>query len=169
MESPFENTVSVTFWFKSGPPPSSPTVPLTDPVHLLPLRRNIEKLVAKDMGFERATDFWRRVETRETTAEDEDALDAVRTILGNVLAPDAVDTFIRELVDGRFDIPKRPGYEPPPREAHAVSAAAPAAPAATTGGREAPGGTADARGGDAAAPAAGAAATTGETASAQAE
>ena len=51
--------VSVNFWFKSAPDdPSKVKLPLEDPVRLLSMRRNVEKITMKKLGIARAARFW---------------------------------------------------------------------------------------------------------------
>ena len=50
---------SVNFWFKCAPDdPLKVSLPLKDPVRLLSMRRNVEKITMKKLGKARAARFW---------------------------------------------------------------------------------------------------------------
>ena len=147
IHSPFEDTVSVNFWFRAGPP-GTPALPLRDPVHRVALRRNIEKFMGQSYGFPASTRFFQRLGAGDLTVgtssqSDRNMVSAVLKLLTVVLAADELEPFLMALCRVRFDLPRKaPGglLAFPPKTplvraaiAEAVAAAMRARQAAATG------------------------------------
>lgn len=111
IHSPREDTVSVNFWYRAGPA-GTPTLPLSDPVHLMALRRNLEKLLGQRFGLPVSTRFFARLAGPEgitlgsASGTDRDIVATLLQLLTMVLAPSGLEPFVMELARGRFDLPR---------------------------------------------------------------
>ena len=103
--------VSLNFWYKDTARPQKITLPLTVSQHLA-MRRNIEKFVASEVGARRAHAVMPRLDAATAAGDDDVEIkglrDKVATLLGHVMDREAVGPWLRELVDGRFELPAPP-------------------------------------------------------------
>jgi hypothetical protein len=109
IESPWEDTLSVNFWHRCSPatPDLSQALSSRSPERLV-LCRNMERLLSRALGACRAVDLLLRLQRGMTlsAAETRAHADAL-SLLGKLLRPAEADKFLAQLVDARFDLPRR--------------------------------------------------------------
>ena len=102
--SSLEETVSLTFWFKCGPP-KQVALPITA-MQKVALRRNIETQMAACTGGGRGVrQLLLAVQQGNVTEKQYAALEQIRVLLRHVLPEDEIQPFLVELATGRFHLP----------------------------------------------------------------
>ena len=104
IENVSDGCISLNFWFKDTKKPERVILPLSATQHLA-MRRNVEKLVVSKVGAKEAQRILPLLAASlPTEALVSELRTEIVTLLANVLPPQRIDEWLRELTDHRFDL-----------------------------------------------------------------
>ena len=119
MESPYEDTISLNFWFFHTPPPPTPTspLPLRDSATRTALRRNIEKFAGQAIGsYELSSQLFAKlgenIHRQDLSTIEQNLYIQIRNLLVQVLEPKDVERFLIDMCTNRFNLPHLPPNDP---------------------------------------------------------